>query len=318
MQIRSIGDIGVQEHDDFVGRAPMGTLLHTRRFLSYHGDRFRDLSLALVDESERLLAIFPAAADPGDERCVVSHPGATYGGIVHDGRLRGGRMIEALETISGHYAGEGFDRLRYKAIPHIYHRVPAGDDLYALFRLGARLYRCDLSCSIPLGERRTPSDRRRRSLKKALKAGVEVSRGAGFISPLWRVLEDNLAREHGARPVHSEEEIRRLHAFFPDEIEFVVALVDGEVAAGAVLFVTPTVMHAQYIASTALGYQMSALDPVFESCIEDAGARGLRYFDFGTSNEREGRHLNEGLFQFKSEFGGGGVPHEYYELDLRR
>ena len=37
---------------------------------------------------------------------------------------------------------------------------------------------------------------------------------------------------------------------------------------------------------------------------------------FGTSNgEAEGR-LNEGLYRFKSEFGGSGVAHETYELEL--
>jgi hypothetical protein len=317
MQLLPIAEIDDVRHDAFVAGAPMATFLHTRRFLSHHGTRFRDLSLVLIGEGDRLLGVFPAAVDPGDERCVASHPGATYGGVVHEGRLRGERMIEAMEAISRHYAGAGFDRLRYKAVPHIYHRVPAGDDLYALFRLGARRFRCNLSSSIDLADRATPSERRRRSLKKALKAGVEVRRGAQFIAPLWRVLEDNLAREYGATPVHSEEEMVRLHALFPAEIEFVVAVLDGEVVAGIAAFVTPRVMRAQYIAASPSGYQVSALDALFEDCIADAKARGLRYFDFGTSNEGDGQVLNEGLYRFKTEFGGGGVAQESYELDLR-
>lgn len=316
MQILSIAEVDSARHDAFVADSPMATFLHTRRFLSYHGERFRDLSLALIGEGDRLLGVFPAAADPGDERRVVSHPGATYGGIVHDGRLRGERMIEALEAIARQYASAGFERLRYKAVPHIYHRAPSGDDLYALFRLGARRYRCDLSSAIDLDSRANPSERRRRSLKKALKAGVEIKRGGDVIAPLWRVLEDNLAREHGAKPVHPEEEIALLHSLFPEEIEFVAADLDGEVVAGVALFVTARVMHAQYIAASPAGYQVSALDALFESCIADAKARGLRWFDFGTSNEQEGRVLNEGLYQFKSEFGGGGVAHESFELDL--
>lgn len=317
MQIVAVSAIDAGRHDELVARAPMGTFLHTRRFLSYHGDRFRDLSLALIGEGDRLLAVFPAAADPSDDRCVTSHPGATYGGIVHEGRLRGERMIEALEAICRYYAEAGFDRLRYKAVPHIYHRVPSSDDLYALFRLGARRFRCDLSSAIDLDSRASPSERRRRSLKKAVKAGVGIRRGAALIAPLWQVLEDNLAREHGAKPVHSEEEITRLHALFPDRIEFIAAELDGETVAGVALFVTERVMHAQYIAASPAGYQVSALDALFESCIADARARALRWFDFGTSNEQQGLVLNEGLYQFKSEFGGGGIPHEYYELELR-
>ncbi|MGZ8997991.1 MAG: GNAT family N-acetyltransferase [Allosphingosinicella sp.] len=225
-------------------------------------------------------------------------------------------MIEALESIRGHYRGQGLDTLRYKAVPYIYHRVPASDDLYALFRLGARRYRCDLSSAIDLAERRAPSERRLRSLKKALKSGLEIARGAEFISGLWPVLEENLARKHGTDPVHDSAEIAQLHSLFPTEIEFVVALIDGQVEAGLVLFVTANVMHAQYIASSSTGYQVCALDALFESCLGRARELGIRYFDFGTSNEQEGQFLNEGLFQFKSEFGGGGVPHEFYELDL--
>jgi hypothetical protein len=317
MQLLPIAEIDIARHEAFVERAPMATFLHTRNYLSYHGPRFRDLSVAIVDERQQLLGLLPAAADPQDERRVVSHPGLTYGGVLHDGRLRGERMIQALETLCRHYREQGFETFRYKAVPYIYHRVPASDDLYALFRLGARRYRCDLSSAIDLAERRPPSERRQRSLKKALKAGLEIAQGAELIGKLWPVLEENLARKHGAGAVHNAAEISHLHALFPAEIEFVAALLDGNVEAGVVLFVSPRVMHAQYIASSSAGYRVCALDAVFESCIERAQMRGIRYFDFGTSNEQEGQYLNEGLFQFKSEFGGGGVPHEYYELDLR-
>ena len=43
---------------------------------------------------------------------------------------------------------------------------------------------------------------------------------------------------------------------------------------------------------------------------------GLQDFDFGISTEAEGMILNEGLYRFKSEFGGGGVVHEFYEMRL--
>ena len=39
----------------------------------------------------------------------------------------------------------GLKRLRYKVVPTIYRALPADDDLYELFRLGARRYRNELS-----------------------------------------------------------------------------------------------------------------------------------------------------------------------------
>ena len=311
-----LADIDATVHDEMIGRASAGTFLHTRRFLAYHGNRFQDASLAVLDSAGELLGSFPAAVDPSDSSCVTSHPGLSYGGLVHCGGLRGARMIEALTAVCAHYAREGFRTVRYKKVPYIYDRVPAGDDVYALFRLGAVRYRCDLLSTIDLSDRPAPSQRRRRSLQKALKSGLEIRTGPGLISLLWPVLEENLRRRHGVAPVHSEAEIRHLHGQFPQEIEIVAGVLDGEVHAGVVLFSTPRVVHAQYIASSSRGQEISLLDAVFDHCIAGAAARGARYFDFGSSTEDGGRRLNDGLFKFKSEFGAGSVAHDFYELDL--
>jgi hypothetical protein len=295
----------------------MATFFHTRRFLAYHGDRFKDVSLVLRDEGGRIVGLFPAAVDPADSQRVSSHPGITFGGLLHDGGLYGDTMIESLAALRSHYAESGFQALRYKAVPHIYHLRPAGDDLYALFRAQATRYRCDLSSAIDLTSRGAPSSRRLRGLKKAFKGGVSVHEGAEYIAPLWEVLKQNLQQKHGAKPVHSLEEIVTLHTHFPEHIIFVVARLESEVIAGVVLFLSQRVTHVQYVASGDLGSNLGALDAVFAHCIERSAERGAKYFDFGTSNEHEGQYLNSGLYQFKSEFGGGGVAYESYEVNLK-
>ncbi|WP_293600279.1 GNAT family N-acetyltransferase [Polynucleobacter sp. 39-46-10] len=257
----------------------------------------------------------PAARARHDSTLVVSHPGATYGGIVHQGWLNGERMIEALEQLKAYYRECGYTKFLYKPLPHGYASVPSQDDLYALFRLGAQRVRCDLSCAIELSARRTPSERRRRGLKKALKA-VTLVNGSEQLVGLWDVLAKNLERKHDASPVHSLAELTLLLERFPENIQVRTATIDGVVEAGVVLFSSTNVWHAQYIASSEIGYGVSALDAVFESAIDAARNRGARYFDFGTSNEQGGLVLNDGLYRFKSEFGGGGMAHEYYELVL--
>jgi hypothetical protein len=303
--------------DGFVEGCLQATFLHSRRFLSYHGDRFEDVSLIVEDDGE-CVGVFPAAVAPSDRSLVVSHPGATYGGVVHRGALRGERMVEALRAICALYAEAGFARLSYKVVPAIYHRAPAQDDLYALFRLGFRRARCDLSSAIDLANRLRVSNRRTRALKKAVKGGVRVERGIAHITPFWGVLSDNLRTRFDARPVHTIEEIRMLSERFPNDIHLVCGLVEERVVAGVVLFETPTATHAQYIASAQEGQTISALDAVFENCIAAAAESGRRWFDFGISNEDCGQVLNEGLYEFKSNFGGGGVVHEFYECRLGR
>ncbi len=304
-----------EEWDNFVNKSAVGTLLHTRRFLSYHGERFIDRSLIVRNEKEDIVALFPAALLPSNSLSVMSHPGITYGGIIGGDNCQGESSLQVLRAICRYYGEQGLERLLYKVVPHFYHRMPMQDDLYALFRMGASRYRCDLSATIDLQHRGRIGSRRKRSYKKAVKAGVKVVTGIEYAAQLWKVLSDNLVK-HNARPVHSLEEILLLHKRFQNDIRFVSALVDGQVEAGLVLFETPLVTHAQYIASSEIGYSINALDLLFEHSIAEAEAQGRRYFDFGISTEEGGRTLNEGLYNFKSEFGAGGCVHEFYEIEL--
>ena len=307
-----------EEWDRLVAASWNGTFLHTRKFLSYHRERFQDASLVLEDGKRRILGVFPAAVDPAQADRIVSHPGITYGGIVHNGSLSGTRMLEALQSIAALYAQEGKRTLRYKAVPHIYHCIPAADDLYALFRLGAVRYRCDLSATIDLSKRPPPSIRRQRCLKKAQQAGVHVEQDARCLDFFWDILEENLWTKYGLRPVHSLTEIKRLCSLFQTEIECVVGKLEDQVVAGAILFKTYQVFHIQYCAANQQGKVASALDAVLEFCIAQSKANGIRFFNFGVSTEQDGMFLNEGLHQFKLQFGAGGVVHEFYELSLYR
>ncbi len=295
-----------------------GTFLHNRRFLAYHGERFQDLSLVVEDDRGRIIGVFPAALAPERIDTVVSHPGLTYGGIVHKGDLQGTAMLGVLQGISGVYREMRLRYLRYKSIPYIYHVVPSTDDLYALFRLGAVRYRCDLSAAMDLDSRRKPSELRLRDLGKARKAGVRVVFGPRYLEPFWAVLEENLRIKYNTRPVHTLEEIKFLHSKFPEQIGCIVGIVGHRVVAGAVLFHSPRVAHVQYSASTAAGNSVGATTAVMDYAMGRSTDLGQRYFDFGISNEQEGQVLNEGLYQFKTSFGAGGVVHEFYEVDLER
>lgn len=315
MVIEPYLDSSASEWDSFVRTCPSASFLHTRRFLSYHGNKFIDQSLIVRDSDRDIVALFPAALSPIDSTVITSHPGITYGGLLTTERCRGEAMVRLFTVIAGYYSALGIRRILYKAVPYFYHWAPCQDDLYALFRLGANRYRCDLSSTIDLERRGKIGSRRKRGLRRALMSEVRVTKGLDGVAKLWDVLSKNLEK-HNAEPVHSLDEIILLHERFPKEIEFITALVDGEVESGLVLFKTETVTHAQYIASSTVGYAMNALDLIFESAIAEAASLGVRYFDFGISNENNGTFLNEGLYAFKSEFGAGGCVHEFYEIDL--
>lgn len=293
----------------------MATFLHTRRFLEYHGDRFRDQSVLVTDSRGNLLAVVPAATDPTDGTRVVSHPGVTFGGLIHAGRLNGEGVLETLRAVTAHWAGHGFHTLRYKPVPHIYHRSPSADDVWAMGALGAERTASGLSAAIDLAGRRKPSTRRARSYRKALRAGVTVSLSSP-LAAFWPVLEAALERRYSARPVHTLAEIELLSGRFPDAIRLATGLLGDEVVAGVVLFLTPRVVHMQYAATSEEGMRIGALDAVLERCIALAADEGARYFDFGTSMEDRTPRLQGGLHSFKAEFGGGGVLYEQYDVGL--
>src|SRR6266702_4194990 len=122
--VRTYGPEDACGWENLVARSCNGTFLHTRRFISYHGDRFRDRSLVLENRRGRVVGVFPGAEAPADPETIISHPGLTYGGVVHDGSVRGASMIGALDAIASHYRSLGYRRLRYKAVPSIYHAPP--------------------------------------------------------------------------------------------------------------------------------------------------------------------------------------------------
>lgn len=299
--------------DSFSKGCIQATFQHTRGFLSYHEDRFVDRSL-IVELHGTVVGLFSAAESLDDDLCIVSHPGATYGGLIHKGDLYGELMIGALQSICTYYFDNKYKRIIYKAVPSIYHKAPACDDIYALFRLKFLRFRCDLSSTIDLDNRLKISERRNRGVKKALKNNIIISEDGVHLSDLWMVLESNLHLKHGVSPTHSLEEIKQLMRSFPEEISCVCGIMDGNVVAGVVLFCANNCMHAQYICSSEKGGEVSALDLIFEYCIQKAKDLSIKWFDFGISTEDQGMKLNYGLYKFKKEFGAGSVVHEFYEL----
>lgn len=315
--VRTYQPARAQAWEDLVDRSCNGTFLHTRRFLSYHGDRFLDRSVVLEDRRGKISAVFPAAVSPACPEMIVSHPGLTYGGLVHDGSVHGASMMAALSEITDHYRRLGYSRLRYKAVPWVYQSAPAQDDLHALFRLDGRRFRSDLSAAIDLSHRGRVTQRRIRSRRTAEAAGVSTDESWDEIGGFWDILEANLARRHATAPVHSLAEMRLLHDLFPDDIILVAARADGLLAGGAVLLSAGPVLHMQYTATTEHGRAVCVTDLVMERAIDIARRRGHRFFDFGVSTPDGGWCLDDGLYEFKISFGAGGVVQDQYELDLR-
>jgi hypothetical protein len=303
-----------RDHDrwnEFVRSSRNGTFLLDRNYMDYHADRFDDHSLLASDDGGRLLALLPAHA--ANDR-LVSHGGLTYGGFIVDDRMTASQMLELFSAATQEIRRNGFQALAYKSIPHIYHRLPAEEDQYALFRAGARLVRRDHLAVIDYRTPQTRQERRQRSVRKGAKAGLAIRETEDF-GAFWAILEANLSSRHGVQPVHTVGEMVLLKSRFPARIRLFAAYDGAEMRAGVVVYQSDFVCHAQYIGASDEGREQGALDLIFDDLISRFAA-ACRYFDFGTSTERSGTFLNTGLAEFKEGFGARTVIHDHYELDL--
>src|SRR5436309_7341874 len=166
-----------QEWDRFVAAAKNGHFLFYRDYMDYHADRFPDASLMFYEGGDRLIALLPATLR---EASLSSHGGLTFGGVVSGSSMKTELMLEVFAAMHAALRERGVRDILYKPVPHIYHQAPAEEDLYALFRFGARLVRRDVSATI---DRRAPlpfSKGRDWAFRQAGKNRLEVRQSLDF------------------------------------------------------------------------------------------------------------------------------------------
>lgn len=314
----------------FVQESKQGTFLIDRNFMDYHADRFFDCSLLVygddVDESDvtddSLIALFPANWKE-EEKTVYSHQGLTYGGLITKSSITQTEVMQIMQKIMMYYEGYlGAKAMVYKPIPYIYSRVPAQEDLYALFRAGGQLENRSVATVVSTAHPLNMRTLRIRQAKKALEHGFYIERikdaDSQSLAEYWSILESVLMEYHQAKPVHTLEEIALLMHRFPKQIKlFVVRNTDRQIVSGIVVFETDLVAHVQYIASAAEGRKYGALDLLLRHLCNEK-YKDKDYVDFGTSTENGGHFLNEGLIFQKEGFGGRAVCYDAYKVELKR
>ena len=298
--------------DEMVRNSRNGTFLHERGYMDYHIDRFTDCSLVALRDS-KACCLLPANID-GDT--LWSHRGLTYGGwIVPFKHFDTTVMVEVMDAAVSWMRANNLKRLVYKPVPHIYHRYPCEEDLYALFRHGASLIETNISTTIDL-TCPLPLDRGNKSgVNAARKASIQTGESNDW-EGYWDLLSSLLGERYGTRPVHTLDEIKLLQSRFPDNLRLYTATHDGELLAGVVMYYSGPVAHSQYIGASQQGKESKALTLLFDWLIKESAEKGYRYFDFGISNEDHGRYLNEGLVRQKCRLGGRGIVYNTFEILL--
>ena len=318
--------------DAFVEMSKNGTFLLKRGFMDYHSDRFFDCSLLVYagispdgDFKEKslttkdLVAVFPANWDK-EQRTVYSHQGLTYGGLVVLPEVTQKEVLDIMQAILQYYRDMmQAERLVYKPIPYIYSSIPSGEDLYALFRAGAKLSRRLVSTCVSMQNPMKMRSSRVQQARKAVDHGFYIDRMTEgdneTLREYWTLLEDVLMTHHNARPTHTLQEMQLLMSRFPKNIKLYIVRHEKSIVAGIIVFECRRVAHVQYMASGDEGRAYGALDLLLRHLINER-YKQFDYVDFGTSNEDGGRVLNEGLIFQKEGFGGRAVCYDTYEVNI--
>ena len=296
--------------NEFIVQAKNATFLFHRDFMEYHQDRFEDFSL-LVFEYEKLISVLPANK-VGDS--IHSHQGLTYGGLVYREQTKLKTVIEIFQAVLFFLNQNNFQKLHYKSLPSIYHLKPSDEILYGLFLAEAKLVRRDSLSVIDLSQQNSISKLRKRGLQKAISNQLIIKEENDFELFWNEVLIPNLKSKHNAKPVHSIEEMNSLKTFFPKNIHQFNVYSEDKIVAGTTVFETETVAHCQYISKNENQENLGSLDYLFHYLINEKFA-DKRFFDFGISNENQGKNLNEGLSYWKESFGAGTIIHDFYEVE---
>jgi len=154
-----------------------------------------------------------------------------------------------------------------------------------LFTLNAKLIKSETlsvinqNSPLPISKNRIEGCKRGRKNKLRV---VEVDDFEAF----WNhILIPNLKQKHQVAPVHSLEEITALKEKFPDNIKQYNVYHNHKIVAGTTMFLIKNVFAEK------------------------------AYFDFGSSNENNGKHINTGLQFWKEGFGARTVVQEFYSVN---
>ncbi len=295
--------------NDFIGQAKNATFLYHRDFIEYHKDRFQDFSL-LIHFNSQLIAVMPAnrIAD-----MVFSHQGLTYGGLVTTDKPKLKTIIEVLKEVLYFLNQSAISKLHIKIIPSIYCTKPSDELLYGLFLANAKLVRRDSLAVIDLTQKVVFDRSRKNGIIRGVKNNLVV-REENHCNTFWnQVLIPNLKAQYQVEPIHTVQEIEFLKKQFPEQVRQFNVYNKDVLVAGVTIFETDTVAHCQYLSKFENGKKLGSLDILFQYLITHVFTK-KKYFDFGISNEQDGKLLNEGLSYWKESFSARTIIQDFYEV----
>jgi hypothetical protein len=305
--------------DRFVNNSNGGTIFHTLKFLSYHGDKFRKNEHHLiVKKGNELFGVMPMAVFDENEILTAQSPyGASYGGPIFRGPLTYSQSMQIIDLFLKYFINNDIKIFTLTLPLNSFYKESSDTFKLALHEHGFCLTNRDISNIVQLNRvDNLPeifSARVRRMVKKAETARVNILEN-DFTSKFYQVAIKTFEK-HGSTLTHSLKELQCLQSLFPSHVYVDVAYIGQHPIAGICYFQINEIINCSFYLVSDPEYQSTqALTLVIHNALIREKKKGFHYFDFGTSSvNMKGR---ENIFMFKENFSAIGQFRETYTWSL--
>lgn len=304
-----------------------GTMLQTRKFLSYHSqDRFVDNSLVIMKGTE-LIGVIPAnLIETSEGKKLYSHQGSTFGGVILG---KNNIKVSVLENVFiglDNYCIENkIYEISLKMTSALYSKNSSELLNYYLFNHG---YTCNLEVGYFIDFNKYNDDipsnfspSVRRHYKSAKKNGLffRELKNRKEIKMFYDVLLDNY-KKFGTQPAHSLNDLYLLkYDILKDRIRFFgVFKGDDAVASSMVFDFDHKVFHTQYLASRLAYSNLYVNEYLYTNLISCAKDNKFAFFSLGTATLEGGAKINYNLAQYKEQYGTDQYVNQTYHKMFER
>lgn len=298
--------------NDFIDQSKNATFLFNRDYMDYHSNRFEDFSL-MVFKKQKLVAVLPANR-VGDK--IYSHKGLSYGGLILSSSIKFREVVGILSSILSLMKDKSIVSFEITLSPYMYHSSLTNELEYLMHVLSATLVKRHQMSVIDYNSQLKINTNRLEGYKKGLKNNLIIKEEFVFDSFWNQLLTVNLEKKFNTQPVHSLQEITRLHGKFPKKIRQFNVYYGDTIVAGTTVFETKNVAHTQYISGSEKYNYLGGLDYLQYYLINDVFS-AKNYFDFGSSHSKNDKHIDAGLHFWKEGFGARSMVQNTYELDVK-
>lgn len=283
------------EWDAFVRLSDNFSFLFYRDYIEYHSDRFTDLSLMLCEKG-KLKCLLPGNMDNG---IFYSHQGLTFGSMIHEPHFAYEKASLYLEQFISFLYGEGLTQMIVKSQPLFYTSSLSQIQDYLFNHRQLQQQKQDIGAFVHCANHKFPKSSIE---KRKLRLDDFFVDEDSSLDEFWAVLEQNLKQQHGSKPVHTIEEIKKLVELFPNNIKlFLIRNANTKhIDAGTLLFDNGSVVKMQYIATSDNGRTNRAIHALYYLFISQY-KKTKKYIDMGTCMTDEG--VNASLLYLKQRFG---------------